>query len=215
MKLAAQLSAFREGLMDRLCPAEAALMREAEAALAASGPAARALQVGMTAPDFTLADQHGRTVRLEEARKRGPVAVVFVRGDWCPFCALTLRAYQAVAADLCEAGCALLAITPQPADACGHAADCHMLAYPVLSDPGNRVGDAFGVTYEVPACLHPLYRRMGHDLPRVNRTGDWRVPLPACFVIGRDGRIAAAHVDPALHRRMEPAALVAAARAAA
>jgi peroxiredoxin len=51
---------------------------------------------------------------------------------------------------------------------------------------------------------------LGHDLPRLNGTGDWTVPLPATFVIGRDGRVVLAHVEPNYHRRLEPAAVVAA-----
>ncbi len=59
-----------------------------------------------------------------------------------------------------------------------------------------------------PPALRPLYCRLGHDLPRINRTGDWRVPLPATFIIGTDGRVVHADVQPVAHRRMEPSAVV-------
>jgi cytochrome oxidase Cu insertion factor (SCO1/SenC/PrrC family) len=38
--------------------------------------------IGDIAPDFTLADQNGRKVTLSEARRIGPVVLVFYRGYW-------------------------------------------------------------------------------------------------------------------------------------
>lgn len=40
------------------------------------------IQVGDTFPDFELPDAEGRTVRLEDLRKNGPVVVSFFRGNW-------------------------------------------------------------------------------------------------------------------------------------
>jgi len=36
--------------------------------------------VGMVAPDFTLADQNGKSVTL--SKSKGPVVLVFFRGYW-------------------------------------------------------------------------------------------------------------------------------------
>ena len=38
--------------------------------------------VGDIAPDFTLTDQHGNKVTLSDARRTGPVVLVFYRGYW-------------------------------------------------------------------------------------------------------------------------------------
>ena len=40
------------------------------------------VQVGETAPDFTLADQNNQQVSLSSARGRAPVVLVFYRGHW-------------------------------------------------------------------------------------------------------------------------------------
>ena len=37
---------------------------------------------GATAPDFTLADHNGKTVKLSAARGKSPVVLVFYRGYW-------------------------------------------------------------------------------------------------------------------------------------
>src|SRR5713226_8981017 len=66
------------------------------AQLVQSGVADTSLKLGETAPDFTLPDAYGNPVTLSALLDHGPVVLTFYRGDWCPYCNLTLRAYQAV-----------------------------------------------------------------------------------------------------------------------
>ena len=206
--LTRQLEAFRAGMLDRLPVQERTLILAAAEDLRAGASGRNSPHIGDVAPDFALADQHGRVVRLADRLSHGPVVLLFVRGGWCPFCTLTLRAYQDALPAIHAAGGDLLGITPQPADTCSAVAERDLLAFPMLSDTGNGVADAYGVAYELAPALQKVYRRLGHDLPRLNRTGDWRVPLPATFIIGTDGRIVRAHVEPVAHRRLEPSEVV-------
>ena len=146
---------------------------------------------------------------LRERLARGPAVLVFFRGGWCPFCTLTLRAWQEALPALRRAGGQLLAVSPQPSQGCAQMADRDMLDFRVLSDQGNQVAAAYGVAHEMPEGLRPFYLKLGHDLPRINGTGDWVTPLPATFVIRPDGRVARAHVGPLVHQRLEPMEAVA------
>ena len=80
-------------------------------------------------------------------------------------------------------------------------------------DQGSAVAEAHGVAVEVPERARPLYARLGHDVPRMNGDGSWRVSLPSTFVVDRTGRIVLAHADLVPERRLEPEAAIAAARA--
>lgn len=204
-----RLDAFRAGMMDRITPEKRALLDAAEAALIAADRGAGAPHPGEAAPDFTLPDQCGDPVSLRERLARGPAVLVFFRGGWCPFCTLTLRAWQEALPALRRAGGQLLAISPQPSQGCAQMADRDMLDFRVLSDAGNQVAASYGVAYEMPEGLRPFYLKLGHDLPRINGTGDWVTPLPATFVIRTDGKIARAHVGPLVHQRLEPMEAVA------
>ena len=206
--LKAQLDTFFNGFLDRLAPADRQTVLAANQRLSATRASAPVLQVGDLAPDFTLPNQHGRPTQLSEQLQYGPVVVMFVRGGWCPFCTLTLRAYQAALPAIHEAGGSLFALTPQPPDHCTTMAERDLLAFPTLSDRGNTVAARYGVVYELPESLRPFYLRLGHDLPRINGTGDWRIPLPATFLVGTDGRIALADTQAVRHQRLEPATLV-------
>src|SRR5215211_5614227 len=47
---------------------------------------------GEVMPPFLLPDETGRLVSLKSLIDRGPVAVMFYRGHWCPYCRLNVRA---------------------------------------------------------------------------------------------------------------------------
>jgi peroxiredoxin len=207
-----QLQAFGAGFLQRLPLDE---RRALEAFLAPRpdfDPAAKAPQEGAVAPDFALPDQHGRIVRLRDRIAQGPVILLFVRGGWCPFCTLTLRAYQDWLPEFHQEGAELLAITPQPARMCSQIAERDLLAFPTLSDHGDQVAELYGIASELDPALRPMHLRMGHDLPAINGTGDWRIPLPATFVIDADGRVARSHVARLFSERLEPSDALAALR---
>ena len=205
--LTSQLEAFRAGMLARLPEAERVAILHAAEDLRASADGRKTPAEGEVAPGFALPDEHGRVVRLADRLAHGPVVLLFVRGGWCPFCTLTLRAYQDALPAMQAAGADLLAITPQPVDTCV-VAERDLLAFPVLSDRGNEVAERYGVAYELAPALRGLYSRLGHDLPRINRTGNWQVPLPATFIVRGDGIVVRASVEPVAHRRLEPSEVV-------
>ncbi len=47
-----------------------------------SASAPQALGLGDTVPDFTAPGADGRNVSLAQARRAGPVAIIFYRGHW-------------------------------------------------------------------------------------------------------------------------------------
>ncbi len=81
-------------------------------------------------------------------------------------------------------------------------------SFEMLRDFGNQVAEAYGLAFTLPADLRALYQKFGIDLPRGNGDGTWRLPIPARFVIDREGIIRAADADPDYTRRPEPAQTV-------
>ncbi len=164
----------------------------------------RAPRPGDHAPDFALPEARGGTVTLAARRAAGPVVLVFYRGGWCPYCNLELRAWQGLLPRLQALGGSLIAISPQTPDGSLSTAEKNALGFDVVSDAGSRVGDAYGLTFQMPADLQALYRERGIVLPEANGEDDWRLPLPATFVVAPDGRVALAHVDVDYRVRLEP-----------
>jgi peroxiredoxin len=82
------------------------------------------------------------------------------------------------------------------------------LAFELLRDFGNQVAEAYGLVFTLPDDLREIYLRIGIDLARGNGDGTWRLPIPARFVIDRQGIIRAVDADPDYTRRSEPARTV-------
>ena len=82
------------------------------------------------------------------------------------------------------------------------------LSFELLRDLGNRVAEAYGLVFTLPEDLRAIYLKIGIDLAQGNGDGTWRLPIPARFVIDREGLIRAVDADPDYTRRPEPARTV-------
>jgi len=162
-----------------------------------------ALQVGEAAPDFTLPDAYGKPVNLFTLLKAGPVVLTFYRGDWCPYCNLALRAYQAILPEITALHANLVAVSPQDPDHTLLTAEHKELTYPVLSDAGNHVARQYTLVRNIPETERSLDlgRYNGDDNPR-------QLPAPGTFVIARDGKVTLAFVNVDFTQRLEPAAIL-------
>jgi peroxiredoxin len=182
--------------------------------LADSGIAARSLQVGAKAPDFSLPDSKGQVVALSTLLARGPAVVTFYRGGWCPFCDLQLRAYQGVLSEIRDLGAELVAISPQTPDYALSDIEKKQLTFPVLTDAHNRVARTYGLVFALSDALKALQTGFGNPIPKFNGDDSWELPMPGTFVLDRRGIVRLSHVDPDYMKRLEPAAILDALRSA-
>lgn len=209
MTLAQDLADFRNAFMTKAPPEIRDAMARADMALAASGLADGAAKGGDFAPDFQLPDARGGMVRLSDLLASGPAVVSFYRGGWCPYCNLELRALQAAESSFRALGASLVAVSPQTPDESLSSAEKNALTFPVLSDVGSSVAKSFGIAFDLAKELRPIYTRFGHALPDKNGDESWVLPLPATYVIDKDGTIALAFVDIDYRNRLEPAEITA------
>jgi peroxiredoxin len=80
----------------------------------------------------------------------------------------------------------------------------HRLPFPVLSDPSCELAEKFGLSYTIPEFLRDYYLSILINIPFVNGEPSWRLPLPATYVIGRDGRVVFAEAYADFRVRPEP-----------
>jgi len=214
MSLPEKLAAFRANFEAGGAPYHAPswvheLMHRATAELIASGAAERALKAGDRAPEFTLKDADGRDMSSRELLAKGPLVVTFYRGIWCPYCNLDLQALQAALPAVTEHGAQLVAISPQTQSNSRKSQRDNKVTFPILSDPGNQVAARFGLRFALPDYLVELYRdTFKNDLTRINGDPSWTLPMPARYVLGTDGVIAYAEVNPDYTQRPDPEELL-------
>ena len=79
------------------------------------------------------------------------------------------------------------------------------ITFPLLSDAGNKVARQFGLTYRVPEAQESVYRRAFVNLPFTNGDESWELPIPAMYIVDRDGTILYASANEDYTSRPEPA----------
>lgn len=209
MSLQAKLDAFKADFQAGKPPYNVPLsvietMHRATTELIASGAAQRVLKAGNKVPAFTLVDPDGEAVSSADLLAKGPLVITFYRGVWCPYCNMELQALQEALPQLQALGASLIAISPQNPVNSRKSVRQNALSFPILSDPHNDVAAAFGLRFQLPDYLVDLYKSLKNDLPAFNGDPSWTLPMPARFVVGQDGTILYAEVNPDYTRRPEP-----------
>lgn len=147
------------------------------------------LKVGDMAPDFTAKDQEGKTVHLKQALKKGPVVMLFYRGQWCPYCNKQLSHFSDSLQMITAKGATLLAFTPETAENIKKTIEKTKTSFPVIEDEGMSIMKSYKVNFAVDEKTITKYKGYGIDFDKANGNNDANLPVPATYIIGKDGKI--------------------------
>lgn len=178
------------------------------ARLEANQVGSSAPQIGEAMPDFILPDQDGKLVRLGELLERGPVVVSFNRGHWCPYCQLNADGLAEIAPEVRRLGGEIVAISPETHQYGAALRDYAGAPFPVVTDLDNGYALSLNLAFWVGDEKRQAMIESGYDISPYNGNETWMLPVPATFVVGRDGLVKARHIDPDYRRRMELDAIV-------
>ena len=154
------------------------------------------LSVGEQAPNIIATTSDGKPFNLSEEVKSGPIAVVFYRGFWCGLCTKHLDALQGELAELSEQGLRVYAITPETDTYIAKTKEKSIIEIPFIHDQAHKIMDDYKVTYKV---TDDYSDKVGNsaDVGLAESQGgeDAYLPVPATYMIGKDGKIFYAHYD--------------------
>ncbi len=151
----------------------------------------KGLEVNATAPNFTAKNQEGKKVSLHQLKKKGPVVVVFYRGNWCPYCNRELKALQDSLAFLTAKGATVVAISPEAAEGIDKTIKKTGASFAVLNDVDVKIAKAYDVWYEVDEKTRTTYlEKWNVDFLKINEQKEKAIlPVPAVFIINKKGKI--------------------------
>ncbi|OAF11344.1 peroxiredoxin-like family protein [Bradyrhizobium neotropicale] len=156
---------------------------------------------GDAMPPFMLPDESGRLVTLPALLVSGPVAVMFFRGHWCPFCRLNVGAVTQAQDRIKALGAQTIAIMPETQEFTGKFKAESGAPFPVLTDLDNGYALSLNLAIWLGAEIQELLSYQ--DMAKFHGNDGWMLPIPAVFVVGRDGIVRARFVDPDFRKRME------------
>ena len=89
------------------------------------------------------------------------------------------------------------------------------LGFPIVRDEELKISRAYGLAFQLPDDLRDVYSGFGINIPKNTEREAWELPMPARFVIDKEGIIRAADVDPDYTKRPEVDATMAVLRSLA
>ena len=201
--------AERKELIAKYVPAETrAIQARAVAELQRQHRAENILPVGAKVPEFRLQDHEGKSISSSDLLALGRLVLCFIRGRWCPFCVAQMEAMSLILPDIEQAGATLAAVSPQTVQQSFFMRDQHKLRFPLLSDAGNNLARQFELAYRVPDEQQAVYQRAFVNLAFVNGDKSWELPIPATYIIDRDGKVLYASANEDYAKRPEPGDIV-------
>ena len=157
---------------------------------------------GEKMPPFVLPDEKGQLVSLDKLLEKGPVAVTFHRGHWCPYCRINTRALAEAQEQIAAEGGQVAAIMPDREHFTAELKAESEAPFPILTDIDNGYALSLNLAFWVGAEMQELMTEAGWDVAPSQGSDTWLLPIPATFVVGTDGEVKARFVDPDYRKRM-------------
>jgi len=160
------------------------------------------LKIGDRAPSFLGYDQKGKQLELKNLLEKGPVVLFFYRGKWCPVCNRYLANYQDSIHLITDQGASLVAITPESIENVEQTVKFHNLTFTVIYDCQEKIMKDYDVMFNVTdEYQKKILTTLSTDIAKNNGRDAARLPVPATYIINREGSIVALYFDPDYHNR--------------
>ena len=155
------------------------------------------LKAGDKAPDFTGYDQTGKQVELKKLLDKGPIILFFYRGKWSTECSRYLNNYQDSLKVLTDQGFNVVAITPESIENVEQTVKLHNLTFTVIYDCQEKIMKDYDVIFNVTkAYQEKIHSDFSINIAENNGRDAARLPVPATYIINKDGIIVAVQFDP-------------------
>lgn len=153
------------------------------------------LELFSEAPNFTGIDQYGEKIVLKEMLKEGSVVVVFYRGEWCPHCNRHMHNLQDSLEMINKFGARVVAVTPEKVSNIAKTTEKSGAEFSIVYDKGHKIMDDYKVTFTLGVAKHLMYGIAGINVNEASGNDDRALPVPATYIIEKNGRIIGAHFN--------------------
>jgi peroxiredoxin len=167
-----------------------------------SAEEAKGIVIGVKAPEFRAIDADSNIFILTETLKSGTVVLIFYRGFWCPVCNKHLEQIQDSLKLLTKKGVTVIAVSPEKPEYLKKMADKTGAKFKLLYDEGYKIADAYDVTFSPKKSELVIYNTaLGANLKETHSDDSQRLPIPATYIIDKNGTIVWRQFDPDYKKR--------------
>lgn len=158
---------------------------------------AKGLMVGESVRDFSATDINKNTFQLSEAIEKGPVVVVFYRGQWCPVCNRHMADLQDSLELIQMKGAQVVAVSPEKPEYGAQMAEQSGADFSLLYDENYEIAKIFNVLFRPDSgTLNKYNTLLGAKLKKAHSDESQRLPVPATFIIDQNSEVVWRQFDP-------------------
>lgn len=157
----------------------------------------KGLIVGDEAPNISMTTSENKTVTLKYFYEKQPIVVIFYRGYWCPICNKYLSEFAVKAASIENAGAKIIAISSESYENASKTIENNKIGFTVISDFDGSIMEAFDVKFDVTKEYQEMIQdKLGVSVSETNANKESVLPVPATFIIDKNGKIVYKQFDP-------------------
>lgn len=171
---------------------------------------AKGLKVGTTVTDFSAKDIFDKTHSLSNLTQHGNVVLIFIRGQWCPFCNKHLKELQEQFHKIYEKGASVVVVTPEKSEFIKKTIEKTGAEFTILYDENYKIAEAFDVLFLPNKMMRVMYNAvLGAKLKESHSDTSEQLPIPATFIISKEMKVIWRHFDPDYKKRSKMADILA------
>ena len=164
------------------------------------------LNIGDLAPKVSGTDQFGVSIDSDQILENEQIVLIFYRGVWCPHCMKQLKLVQESLNDIEGKGAKVIVVTPEQPAFVKATMRKVGASFSIITDPSYRIMDAYGVAFKLNESNTSNY--VLSNTRKSNGNKDDILPVPATYIIGKDGRVRYVHYDPNYRNRAPISAIL-------
>jgi peroxiredoxin len=165
-------------------------------ALAQHGKGLKPLALGSTAPSFSAINQDSILVKSSDLLSKGPIVLIFYRGAWCPYCQRHIHEIQEGFQQILDKKASVVVVTPEKSEYIEKMISKTGATFSLLHDTNYEIMSKYNVKYTIQkkdkmafkTFLVPLVKKHNKDSEAI-------LPIPATYIIGKEGKIKYVHFD--------------------
>lgn len=170
------------------------------------------LPVGSAIPAVVVRNPDGTERRFGPGPLARPTILIFYRGGWCPYCNRHLGALKKIEPQLINLGYELLFLSADRPEILFSSLKEPDVHYTLLSDASMGAARAYHVAYHLDSAALAKYAEHGVDLEAASGQKHHQLPVPAVFIVDREGVVRFVYANPDYTTRISPEALLEAAQ---
>lgn len=150
----------------------------------------KGLAVGDTAPTFTTTDVNGKGISLNQLKEKGPVVILFYRGQWCPVCSRYLSNLNDSIQLLIDREATVIAVGPETVENAQRMKKSTGSDFSFIADTSLEIHRSYDVLFYVTKKYQMKIKKyLRTDIAENNGGDTAMLPVPATFVIDKAGKI--------------------------